>query len=147
MRLGVTGQGYILRPSSGCTVLLTLPESLVWTWPTLQRPRSLLQRRRWRSRSAAACSHEYLSCLFRSVPEGTADEAVEKGPSKNELKKRAKEAEKAKKAAEKAAKQAELAAQKAAADVVCIVLIYLKYPSISCYMDRTMQSSSMAKSH
>ncbi len=42
----------------------------------------------------------------------------EKGPSKNEIKKRAKEAEKAKKAAEKAAKQAELEAQKAAADVV-----------------------------
>lgn len=39
-------------------------------------------------------------------------------PSKNELKKRAKEAEKAKKAAEKAAKQAELAAQKDAAEVV-----------------------------
>ena len=43
-----------------------------------------------------------------------------KGPSKNELKKRAKEAEKAKKAAEKAAKQAELTAQKAATDVVRI---------------------------
>ncbi|KAI3622650.1 aspartate-trna ligase [Moniliophthora roreri] len=38
-------------------------------------------------------------------------------PSKNELKKRAKEAEKAKKAAEKAAKQQEIAAQQAAAEV------------------------------
>ena len=45
-----------------------------------------------------------------------------KGPSKSELKKRAKEAEKAKRAAEKAAKQAELAAQKAAAEVVSIRL-------------------------
>ncbi|TFK57233.1 aspartyl-tRNA synthetase [Heliocybe sulcata] len=45
-------------------------------------------------------------------PEGT--EA--KGPSKNELKKRAKEAEKAKKAAEKAAKQAELQAQQASTE-------------------------------
>ena len=43
---------------------------------------------------------------------------VPKGPSKSELKKRAKEAEKAKKAAEKAAKQAELEAQRAAAEVV-----------------------------
>ncbi|KAJ3003001.1 hypothetical protein NUW54_g5535 [Trametes sanguinea] len=42
-----------------------------------------------------------------------------KGPSKNELKKRAKEEEKARKAAEKAARQAELEAQKAAAEVVC----------------------------
>ena len=41
-----------------------------------------------------------------------------KGPSKNELKKRAKEEEKARKAAEKAARQAELEAQKAAAEVV-----------------------------
>ena len=48
-----------------------------------------------------------------------ADDA-EKGPSKSELKKRAKEAEKAKKAAEKAARQAELDAQKAAAEVVRI---------------------------
>lgn len=43
-----------------------------------------------------------------------------KVPSKNELKKRAKEEEKARKAAEKAARQAELEAQKAAAEVVCI---------------------------
>ena len=41
------------------------------------------------------------------------------GPSKNELKKLAKQAEKDKKAAEKAAKQAELKATQAAADVVC----------------------------
>ena len=47
-----------------------------------------------------------------------------KGPSKSELKKRAKEAEKAKKAAEKAARQAELEAQKAAAEVVCILAFY-----------------------
>ncbi|KAI0704863.1 hypothetical protein BC835DRAFT_1315457 [Cytidiella melzeri] len=46
-----------------------------------------------------------------------AAEGGEKGPSKNELKKRAKEAEKAKKAAEKQAKQAELAKQQAAAEV------------------------------
>ena len=43
-----------------------------------------------------------------------------KVPSKNELKKRAKEEEKARKAAEKAARQAELEAQKAAAEVVRI---------------------------
>ena len=52
-----------------------------------------------------------------SVAEGAAD----KGPTKSELKKRAKEAEKAKKQAEKAAKQAELEAQKAAADVVRVL--------------------------
>lgn len=51
-----------------------------------------------------------------------------KGPSKNELKKRAKEAEKAKKAAEKAAKQAELEAQKAAAEVDFAVENYGKAP-------------------
>ena len=49
-----------------------------------------------------------------------AEGAEPKGPSKSELKKRAKEAEKAKKAAEKKAKQDELAAQKAAAEVVRI---------------------------
>ncbi|KIP12007.1 hypothetical protein PHLGIDRAFT_27619 [Phlebiopsis gigantea 11061_1 CR5-6] len=59
-----------------------------------------------------------------TAPEGTED----KGPSKNELKKRAKEAEKAKKAAEKAAKQAELAAQKAAADVDYAAEFYGKEP-------------------
>ncbi|THH02892.1 hypothetical protein EW026_g38 [Hermanssonia centrifuga] len=52
----------------------------------------------------------------------------EKGPSKNEIKKRAKEAEKAKKAAEKAAKQAELEAQKAAADVDYASELYGKAP-------------------
>ncbi|KAI0094667.1 hypothetical protein BDY19DRAFT_913939 [Irpex rosettiformis] len=52
----------------------------------------------------------------------------EKGPSKNELKKRAKEADKAKKAAEKAAKQAELAAQKAAAEVDYAEAYYGKDP-------------------
>lgn len=41
-----------------------------------------------------------------------------KAPSKNELKRLAKQAEKDKKAAEKAAKQAELKAAQAAADVV-----------------------------
>ncbi|KAI0078929.1 aspartate-tRNA ligase [Panus rudis PR-1116 ss-1] len=51
-----------------------------------------------------------------------------KGPSKNELKKRAKEAEKAKKAAEKAARQAELEAQKAAADVDYATEFYGKLP-------------------
>lgn len=48
-----------------------------------------------------------------------------KGPSKNELKKRAKEAEKARKAQEKAARQAELEKQKAEAEVVsCFRTIY-----------------------
>lgn len=42
----------------------------------------------------------------------------DKGPSKSELKKRAKQAEKERKAAEKAAKQAELDQQKAAAEMV-----------------------------
>ncbi|CCM01942.1 uncharacterized protein FIBRA_04015 [Fibroporia radiculosa] len=53
---------------------------------------------------------------------------VSKGPSKSELKKRAKEAEKAKKAAEKAAKQAELEAQKAAAEVDFSTEYYGKLP-------------------
>ncbi|THH28883.1 hypothetical protein EUX98_g5297 [Antrodiella citrinella] len=57
-----------------------------------------------------------------------AEGGEEKGPSKNELKKRAKEAEKAKKAAEKAAKQAELDAQKAAADVDYATEFYGKEP-------------------
>lgn len=52
-----------------------------------------------------------------TAPADSTGEAGEKGPSKNELKKRQKEAEKAKKAAEKAARQAELEAQKAAAEV------------------------------
>ncbi|KAL6302172.1 aspartyl-tRNA synthetase [Sparassis latifolia] len=52
----------------------------------------------------------------------------EKGPSKSELKKRAKEAEKAKKAAEKAAKQAELEAQRAAAEVDFATEFYGKAP-------------------
>ncbi|EKM60997.1 uncharacterized protein PHACADRAFT_247281 [Phanerochaete carnosa HHB-10118-sp] len=56
--------------------------------------------------------------------EGSA--AAEQGPSKNELKKRAKDAEKAKKAAEKAAKQKELEAQKAAADEDYAVASYGK---------------------
>ncbi|KAH9946669.1 aspartate-tRNA ligase [Amylocystis lapponica] len=51
-----------------------------------------------------------------------------KGPTKSELKKRAKEAEKAKKAAEKAAKQAELDAQKAAAEVDFATEFYGKAP-------------------
>ncbi|KAH9944432.1 aspartate-tRNA ligase [Epithele typhae] len=51
-----------------------------------------------------------------------------KGPSKNELKKRAKEEEKARKAAEKAAKQAEADAQKAAADVDYATEFYGKLP-------------------
>jgi hypothetical protein len=42
------------------------------------------------------------------------------GPSKSELKKRAKAAEKEKKAAEKAAKQQELAQQKADAEIVSL---------------------------
>ncbi|KAI0932270.1 hypothetical protein AcW1_000562 [Taiwanofungus camphoratus] len=58
--------------------------------------------------------------------EESADAA--KGPSKNELKKRAKEAEKAKKAAEKAARQAELEVQKAAADVDFATEYYGKAP-------------------
>ncbi|EJF66647.1 aspartate-tRNA ligase [Dichomitus squalens LYAD-421 SS1] len=51
-----------------------------------------------------------------------------KGPSKSELKKRAKEEEKARKAAEKAAKQAELEAQKAAAEVDFATEFYGKLP-------------------
>ncbi|KAI0347997.1 aspartate-tRNA ligase [Trametopsis cervina] len=62
-----------------------------------------------------------------TVPEESV-EGGEKGPSKSELKKRAKEAEKAKKAAEKAAKQAELAAQKAAAEVDYAEAFYGKEP-------------------
>ncbi|KDQ63697.1 hypothetical protein JAAARDRAFT_29717 [Jaapia argillacea MUCL 33604] len=50
------------------------------------------------------------------------------GPSKNELKRRAKEEEKAKKAAEKAAKQAEREAQQAAADVDFASELYGKLP-------------------
>nr|VWO96683.1 N/A [Ganoderma boninense] len=57
-----------------------------------------------------------------------ADGEALKGPSKNELKKRAKEEEKARKAAEKAAKQAELEAQKAAADVDFATEFYGKLP-------------------
>ncbi|TCD71479.1 aspartate--tRNA ligase dps1 [Steccherinum ochraceum] len=60
--------------------------------------------------------------------EPAAEGAEAKGPSKSELKKRAKEAEKAKKAAEKAAKQAELEAQKAAADVDFATEFYGKAP-------------------
>ncbi|KAG9127355.1 aspartate--tRNA ligase dps1 [Ceratobasidium sp. 392] len=59
-----------------------------------------------------------------SVP----SEDQEKGPSKNELKKRAKEAEKAKKAAERAAKEAEQAAARAAADVDYAQQNYGKLP-------------------
>jgi hypothetical protein len=50
------------------------------------------------------------------------------GPSKSELKKRAKALEKEKKAAEKAAKQQELAQQQAAADVVRCSLLPLRRP-------------------
>jgi Aspartyl/asparaginyl-tRNA synthetases len=46
------------------------------------------------------------------------------GPSKSELKKRAKQLEKDKKAAEKAAKQQELASQKAMAEVVRFTILY-----------------------
>ena len=61
-----------------------------------------------------------LSYLHRLTASGSPAEGAEapKAPSKNELKKRAKEEEKARKAAEKAARQAELEAQKAAAEVV-----------------------------
>lgn len=65
------------------------------------------------------------------MPETTPNpsaEGTDKVPSKNELKKRAKEAEKAKKAAEKAAKQKELEAQKAAADIDYAVDNYGKEP-------------------
>ncbi|KAG8707399.1 aspartate--tRNA ligase dps1 [Ceratobasidium sp. 394] len=55
-------------------------------------------------------------------------EGEEKGPSKNELKKRAKEAEKAKKAAERAAKEAEQAAARAAAEVDYAQQNYGKLP-------------------
>lgn len=67
--------------------------------------------------------------MSRSVETGEA-----KGPSKNELKKRAKEAEKARKAQEKAARQAELERQKAEAEVVslsphsrCATLIHYRH--------------------
>ncbi|KAJ3479937.1 hypothetical protein NLI96_g8720 [Meripilus lineatus] len=60
------------------------------------------------------------------------DQSVEtgeaKGPSKNELKKRAKEAEKARKAQEKAARQAELERQKAEAEVDFASEFYGKQP-------------------
>jgi len=62
----------------------------------------------------------------QNPPEEAGD--ASKGPSKSELKKRAKEAEKAKKAAEKAAKQAELDAQKAAAEVDYATEFYGKLP-------------------
>ncbi|EIN13689.1 aspartate-tRNA ligase [Punctularia strigosozonata HHB-11173 SS5] len=55
-------------------------------------------------------------------------EAGAAGPSKNELKKRAKEAEKQKKAAEKAARQAELAAKQAASEVDFAADFYGKLP-------------------
>ncbi|KAF8607573.1 aspartate-tRNA ligase [Ceratobasidium sp. AG-I] len=55
-------------------------------------------------------------------------EGQDKGPSKNELKKRAKEAEKAKKAAERAAKEAEQAAARAAAEVDYAQQNYGKLP-------------------
>jgi hypothetical protein len=66
-----------------------------------------------------------------------------KEPSKNELKKRAKEAEKAKKAAEKAAKQAELAAQKEASEVVRTPFCSW----IDLIVFRTSQQSSMESCH
>jgi hypothetical protein len=58
------------------------------------------------------------------------------GPSKSELKKRAKEAEKQRKAAEKAAKQEELAKQKAAADMV---LLYIDCQCVSSDQPRYLQ--------
>ncbi|EPT04273.1 hypothetical protein FOMPIDRAFT_1014148 [Fomitopsis schrenkii] len=60
--------------------------------------------------------------------QSTEEGAEAKGPSKSELKKRAKEAEKAKKAAEKAARQAELEAQKAAAEVDYATEFYGRLP-------------------
>lgn len=65
------------------------------------------------------CLGHSVDWLVPPVNSAVEGEEASKGPSKSELKKRAKEAEKAKKAAEKAAKQAELEAQKAAAEVVC----------------------------
>lgn len=56
------------------------------------------------------------------------EEGAAKEPSKNELKKRAKQAEKDKKAAEKAARQAELAQQKSAADEDFASELYGKLP-------------------
>ncbi|KAF8078567.1 hypothetical protein FPV67DRAFT_1404032 [Lyophyllum atratum] len=53
---------------------------------------------------------------FLDPPEYSAHSTRQTGPSKSELKKRAKAAEKEKKAAEKAAKQAEIAQQQAAAE-------------------------------
>ena len=52
------------------------------------------------------------------------------GPSKSELKKRAKALEKEKKAAEKAAKQQEIAQQQAAADVVRCFLLIIRRPHL-----------------
>jgi hypothetical protein len=84
------------------------------------------------------CIAHYLLSVCSTL-EANASEGADKGPSKSELKKRAKEAEKAQKAAEKAAKQAELAAQKAAADVVRAdttalnqIIIYSMYSGL-CY--------------
>ena len=65
-------------------------------------------------------------------------EGEQKGPSKNELKKLAKQAEKEKKAAEKAAKQAELKAAQAAAEVVSdftysqLRQLKTRYPGLCC---------------
>lgn len=73
-------------------------------------------------------------------------EGTEKGPSKNELKKRAKEAEKAKKAAERSAKQAEEAARKAAAEVVS-TFTFVKFSLLIYSSVRTMPQHTMARSH
>lgn len=58
-----------------------------------------------------------------SSPLTQISQETQEGPSKSELKKRAKQAEKDKKAAEKAAKQAELAQQQAATEGVCPFLL------------------------
>ena len=86
-------------------------------------------------------------------PSSPAEGAEAKGPSKNELKKRAKEEEKARKAAEKAARQAELEAQKAAAEVVSpkpdrrLLPIPARCADASLRgRDRTSRQSSMASS-
>jgi hypothetical protein len=66
------------------------------------------------------------------------------GPSKSELKKRAKEAEKQRKAAEKAARQEELAKQKAAADMVLFYMTANVSRLISRDIFRLLLPSPMA---
>jgi hypothetical protein len=85
--------------------------------PFLMIDIDLIHQQRWLTHK----SSEHLCLLNYSASHSILSRAP--GPSKSELKKRAKALEKEKKAAEKAAKQQELAQQQAAADVVrCLPL-------------------------